>query len=292
MKKPIVTAILLASSLSAFALDKPDYSRYDRNIQFTNYNHKDVVKVVAFPGKVSQVQFDKGEHIQEVYSGFDDGWELISSGRNLLIKARTVSASVDTGTGKPSLVPVQPTPKDWRTNVIVITNKRNYAFELHLGYSWQMPTSTYRLTFSYPEEEKARQKALVQADKDRELMKALKDKKPDVKNNDYWMQVGKNSKNIAPTEVYDDGRFTYVTLSNDAEIPAAYYVYNKKEHLVNFHIHPDRPNTLVIRRLAEQMVLRLDDSVVGITNKGFGEYSESNKSRSTVPGMKRTVKGE
>ncbi len=290
-KQVLMGTLALSLSAPCVALDTPDFSTFDHNIQHTNYNVQDVVKIVGYTGKVSQIVFGEGETVKEVYSGFDAGWELIKYENNLMIKARTTMATSMDAAGNEIQVPVQPTPKEWFTNLIVITDKRNYAFDLLLGQNWQSKRSTYRLSFNYPKEEKRRQEALEAARKEAEALAALRKKTINVQNSDYWMQVGKDSDNIKPIRAVDDGRFTYITFGPHSEIPAIFYLQGEQETLLNSHINPERPDTLVIQRIAKQLVLRLDDAVVGITNKGFGSSTVDNTSRSTIEGTERKVKG-
>nr|AEY78161.1 channel protein VirB9 [Aliivibrio fischeri] len=64
-----------------------------------------------------------------------------------------------------------------------------------------------------------------------------------------------------------------------------------QETLVNINIDINDPDTVIIQRIAKQFVLRLDDSVVGITNKGFNTLNVNNDTGSTIKNVVREVKG-
>ncbi|WP_283392633.1 P-type conjugative transfer protein VirB9 [Photobacterium phosphoreum] len=294
MKKLFISLCLIAMTTPVMALDIPRHSPLDTNIQYTHYQNNNVVAITAFIGMATHIVFDAGETIEQVRTGFSDGWETDPVGNHLFLKPKSA-------TGKETYLDAEgneviqdtvitPTPWQWKTNLLVVTNKRNYTFLLSLGSGKKgQRQNTYRLTFDYPEEV-AKQKAL-QA----EQAKLKQKLQPEIlpKNWDYMMQVGKDSRNIAPTSAFDDGRFTYLSFAQNSEIPAIFIVAEDgQETLINSHINPDKPNTLVIQRIAKQFVLRLDKSVVGVTNQAFDTLSVDNQSGATVKGVKRTVKGK
>ncbi|MCG9703042.1 P-type conjugative transfer protein VirB9 [Vibrio natriegens] len=292
MKTFLLTTCLLGLSASALALDVPDQSPRDSNIQTTDYRDNDVVTVTAYVGMSTHIVFSPDETIQHVFTGFADGWETTPQENNLFIKAistkGTESYFDEEGKEVKEDILITPTPRDWKTNLNVVTNKHNYSFALNLGYGEAgRRQNTYRLTFSYPEDE-AKRKAL-ELEK-QELRKQLT---PEVnaKNWDYVMQVGNKSRGIAPIKAFDDGRFTYLTFAQNSEIPAIFIISETgQETLINSHIAAHDPDTIVVQRLSKQLVLRLDDAVVGITNQAFDTISVDTHTGSTVKGVKRTIK--
>ncbi len=292
MKTFLLTTCLLGLSASALALDVPDQSPRDSNIQTTDYRDNDVVTVTAYVGMSTHIVFSPDETIKHVFTGFADGWETTPEENHLFIKAistkGTESYFDEEGKEVKEDILITPTPRDWKTNLNVVTNKHNYSFALNLGYGEAgRRQNTYRLTFSYPEDE-AKRKAL-ELEK-QELHKQLT---PEVnaKNWDYVMQVGNKSRGIAPIKAFDDGRFTYLTFAQNSEIPAIFIISETgQETLINSHIAAHDPDTIVVQRLSKQLVLRLDDAVVGITNQAFDTISVDTHTGSTVKGVKRTIK--
>lgn len=293
MKKMIMAGLLALPCYSALALDIPAQSPRDAHIQYTQYREDDVVAITAGIGMATHIIFSPGEEIEQVKIGFADGWETESVGHHLFLKARSAKAKETTvdeeGNEVEQEITVQPTPAQWRTNLLVVTNQRNYTFLLTLGSSESgRRSNTYRLTFDYPQQQhRQQQQAADKAAIQRRLAAA-----PTVKNNDYVMQVGRRSRAIAPVAAFDDGTFTYLTFSGKGEIPAVFMVAEDgSETLVNTHISPARPDTVVIQRLAKQFVLRLNQAVVGVTNRGF-QYAPVNPAQgSPLKGVTRTVTG-
>lgn len=278
---------------STYALDIPLQSPLDPNIQHTQYNADDVVLITAYPGNSTHLVFSPAETIIEVVIGFSEGWESLISGNHLFIKAKSVKGQEtfynDMGEPVVRETTVQPQANQWKTNLAIVTNLRVYSFTLQLGEGKTgQRQNTYRLTFDYPQDKALMTEQLAATKK---LDDAL-EHTPKPKNWDYLMQVGKDSRAIAPSKAFDDGTFTYITFAQNSEMPAVFIVDEKgAESLINGHINPDEPNTLVIQRVAKQFALRLDKAVVGITNQAFDTKAQMEPHTSTVPGVERELKG-
>lgn len=290
--RTLVALYLSLAALPTLALDIPDTSRRDSNIQSTDYHHDDVVAITAYIGMSTHIVFGDDEEIKHVFSGFADGWETTPKGNHLFIKAvsakGTQTYTDEEGNEVKEEITITPTAKDWTTNLNVVTNKRNYTFALNLGTGITgKRKNTYRLTFRYPEEEAKRQ---ALASEQAQLRQKLT---PDVnaKNWKYVMQVGKHSRSIAPIKAFDDGRFTYFTFAQNSDIPAIFIVTETgQETLINSHISAHDPDTLVVQRIARQWVFRLDNAVVGVTNQAFDTLSVDTTTGTTVKGVTRIVK--
>lgn len=283
-----------------FALDIPTQSPLDSNIQYSDYQANNVVEITAYIGMATHIVFDKDEKVELVRSGFSEGWEFEQSANHLFLKAKSIvgTETVIDRSGQEVIqeISIPPNIKDWKTNLIVVTNKRNYSFLLSLADGDKgRRQNTYRLSFQYPTEKVVQDK--VAATKALEKEKLVKAKVAAVsaietKNWKYVQQVGKNSRNIAPYRAWDNGRFTYLSFKKNSEIPAIFMVSETgQETLVNINIDINHPDTVIIQRIAKQFVLRLDDSVVGITNQGFNTLSVDNSTGTTINNVVREVKG-
>ncbi|WP_281661159.1 P-type conjugative transfer protein VirB9 [Microvirgula aerodenitrificans] len=285
MKRSVLVLVLVAAFSAVNAADVPQGSRFDNRIQYVNYNAGDVVVVRAVAGLGTRVVFAPGETILDVASGFTQGWEF-SDRRNILyIKAKSLK-------GEQGQPPMTPESGKWDTNLMVTTNLRMYDIDLHLlpgNNSGKAPASrvSYRVEYKYPADELAAARALAEKD----AAQARLDAKPAPRNWNYSMQIGEASDNIAPTMAYDDGRFTYLKFPNNRDFPAAFLVAaDKSESLVNSHIDPDMPDTLVLQRVAKAMVLRLGTAVVGVYNDAFDPDGVPATEGTTIPGVKRVIK--
>lgn len=298
MKIKVVSLLFLlgvVSPVSVFALDIPTASPLDSNIQFADYRSNEVVAITAYIGMGTHIVLSKNEVIKDAIVGFSDGWETLVKGNHLFLKAKstagTRSSTDEEGNVFTENVLVQPTPEQWKTNLTLVTDQRIYSFLLRLGVGEKSRRqNTFRLTFGYPEEKAA---LLQQQRTKKRAMSKKRTPVPAQRNWKYMMQIGKQSRNIAPIKAFDDGRFTYFSFAQNSEIPAIFIVSETgKETLVNSHINPDNPNTLVIQRIAQQFVFRLGKSVVGVTNNAFNTLVVDTRSGSTIDNVTRTLKGQ
>jgi P-type conjugative transfer protein VirB9 len=289
MKQYVIILALIVFSGTTPAADVPQSSKFDNRIQYVNYNPGDVVVVRSVAGIGTRIVFAPNETILDVASGFTQGWEF-SDRRNILyIKAKSIKSEQ----GQPAMAPE---PGKWDTNLMVTTNLRMYDLDLQLlpgsNNSGKAPTNqrvSYRIEFKYPGDELAAEKNL--ADKNR--TRTALDAKTEPRNWNYSMQIGDASENIAPAMAYDDGRFTYLKFPNNRDFPSAFLVAtDKTESLVNSHIDPAFPDTLVLQRVSKEMVLRLGKAVVGIYNDSFDPDGIPPSEGTTVPGVKRILKEE
>ena len=282
MKRQILTLILFLATKDIEAISLPQGSKFDNRIQYVEYNSGDVVAVKTVAGIGLRLVFAANETILDVASGFTQGWEF-SERRNILyIKAKSIKGEHDQPT-------MEPAPGKWDTNLMVTTNLRLYDLDLQLlsgsnnrGKAPANQRLSYRIEFKYPLETTAKYQTQLKLNT-----------RPEPRNWDYSMQVGSNSHNIAPTMAFDDGRFTYLKFPNNRDFPAVFLLRpDKTEVLVNTHIDPTMPDTLVIQRVAQKMVLRLGQAVVGIYNDRFDADGILTEQGTTVSGVKRLLKSK
>lgn len=264
-------SILILLPVLAMAEIIPHKSPYDSRMRLIDYNPMDVVKLATFYGVSTHVQFGDEETIKDVAIGDDQAWSIVPRGNHLFIKPRARKAD---------------------TNVTVVTNRHVYNFALVVNprsvkdtKAWQDPDLVYGVTFRYPDQEAAKRAAELEA-KEKEAEKTqrlntIKDKfaqstkdtsidasynlNPLATNNyDYWMA---GSAEISPTAARDDGRFTYLSFSNNRDMPAVYSVDEAgKEALINTNVEG---NTIIIHRVVPKLKLRKGDAVVCIRNDAF-----------------------
>jgi type IV secretion system protein VirB9 len=270
-----------------WALKAPKISPLDPHIQQVNYQADNVVTVNATPGIATDIQFDKDEDILDMATGFSQGWELVNVRNHLYVKPKSIQGKNDAF--------LAPEALQWNTNLLVTTQLRVYAFQLQLivpDAEGKLPANTpitYRLTFHYPEE-KAQQ---AKSEKEKRQTENQLNQSAAPRNWHYTMSVNKGSESIAPLQVYDDGRFTYLRFPGNRPFPAVYSRNAKgDESLVNSHIDPQHPDVMVIHQVEPLLLLRFNQSVVGIYNERFDSTSLPTHQGTTVTGIKRQLRGE
>jgi len=182
-------------------------------------------------------------------------------------------------------------PKDSKpeTNLLIVTNKRTYAFEIHSSSPQHAPT--YIVRFSYPEAEAAiverKKEIIADAGKQVELMQAAEDKRnlivdaatskvrPVFNSNYSWVgTVGKlnptASSLLKPTAAWDDGRFTHLLYDSAVSMPNFYKLTSDgTESLLNTHIDPQEPNTVILEEVLPKVIIRLGNDVIELVNEAY-----------------------
>lgn len=270
MKWKKLIIVLLLVPCVATAQQTPKQGKFDPRVRVVDYNPADVVKLSTFYGVSTHVQLGEDETIQDVAVGDDLAWKVVPRGNHLFIK---------------------PTAKNGDTNVTVITNRRTYQFALvvqpreqHDTTAWSDPHLIFSLAFRYPDEEVSQREL---AEQKRSLRTALSEGAKEGQNLDYWVA---GSEEISPTGARDDGRFIYLTFSNNRDMPAVYSVDAEgHESLINTNVDG---NTIVVQRLVRQLVLRKGNAVASVMNKSFNwDGGNDNTSGTVSRRVVRVVKG-
>ena len=221
-----------------FAIDIPKSTLFDKRIVYTNFNKDDVFQISAKNGYTTVIQFAEDERILDMASGFSSGWDIQDRRNFVFIKPKSYESNFaidELGETVNKKMIIDPNPNDWKTNLIVLTNKREYVFNLDLNTD---KNSYFKFTFKYPQEElnkKQQQeklkKEIIQKDEIREEL----NKTAIPRNWDYYMNQNKYSENISPTFAYDDGQFTYLGFNSIKDIPSVFLYENDKESILNTH---------------------------------------------------------
>lgn len=276
MNRLFLCLILIFSIANAKSI--PYSSKYDSRVSYDKYNASNVFEVRCKTGYVTMIEFLNNERITNIATGFATGWELIDRDNFLFIKPKAYivnpnEQNVDTSNPQamPPLV-IQPNPEDWKTNLVVTTNKNIYIFDLILTDNDKV---NYKVQFKYPEEilkSDLKLKELEKEFKEENLISKELEKTSVPRNWDYYMIVNKNSDEIIPDFAYDDGVFTYLGFSHIKTIPSVFlYDEANNESVLNTHMKQyDNYDVLVIHQIQKRVLLRSGNKLVGIFNKGFG----------------------
>lgn len=276
MKRLLLIGLLVPTM--AMAEITPPKGDYDPRVRIVDYNPLNVVKLATFYGVSTHVQFADGETIRDVAVGDDQAWKVVPRGSHLFIKPQAEKAD---------------------TNVTVITDKRTYQFALVVqpravkdSTAWADPNLIFSLAFRYPDEEAAKAAASAQKEALQARLGEIKGKLTDAtkegQNFDYWVA---GSEEISPTAARDDGRFIYLTFTNNRDMPAVYSVDEQgNEALINTNVIDG--NTIVVQRLVRRLILRKGIAVASVVNKSFDLGGGMDNTTGTVsPDVERVIKG-
>lgn len=219
----------------------------DTRVQYFNYNENDVYTINTHIGKASLIQLENGESVDDEASalgmGDAESWSLAVKGNNIIFK------------------PIKAQPE---TNIVLVTNRRTYAFDLR---NVEQAAPTYIARFIYPEvvidtpakpEEKPMPSTLQQVGVTAEGQTLWIDGKYNM---DYRF---KGDRALKPTNVWNDGRFTYMRFNHGSDLPAIYRVLpDNSEIIVNQHIEND---TVVLQEVSKKYRLRFGRQVGDVMN--------------------------
>ena len=247
MKIRLISACLLSflAFQNANAEQQGMVSQHDCRVQLFNYNPDDVYSINTHIGKATLIELEQGEYLDDetgaIGMGDGESWSLVAKGNNIIFK------------------PVKEQPE---TNILIVSNRRTYAFELHNN---MMLPPTYIARFSYPEDNSPAQEYTPKPTEMKKVGQTVDGKKImiDAKYNMDYMYRGHAQ--IKPTNVWNDGRFTYLQYNHAGDLPAVYRVLpDNSEMLVNTHVED---NTLVLQEISPVYRVRFGKLVGDLSNK-------------------------
>lgn len=204
------------------------------------YNPNDVFKFVGHYGYQSSIIFADDEEVGTISMGDSLSWQVVPQGNRIFLK------------------PMEPNAD---TNMTVLTNRREYQFELHArevekdkGMSDDQLVFTVK--FVYPDEVGGGD--LIRLN----TLKGIDLSEPERYNFGYSIS---GAEIIAPIKIFDDGEFTYFEFRDkNAEVPAFFLVDSEgKEGLINYRVVD---NYIVVERVASRLTLRHGSDVVCVFN--------------------------
>lgn len=262
MKAKFFTAVMLVlGSSMAAAADIPRKSVSDHRIRYVTYNSEQVVILKVRPGVVTRVVLEADEKITVAGTGLSAKCE--DEGAQWCIKAEKDSNQIW----------IKPYPGARFNNLELSSNKRDYSFRLEVDNN-----AFYRIVMQYPIPEKpmppyvrdALQGAQVAAAGSTQVVpdSAVAEKVAQrMRNTNYLLQFGLGGEDVAPTLVFDDGRYTFFRFPKAREIPAVFAVASDGQEVrVNYHMEDD---VIVVQRTARKFFLRIGESVVAVINEGW-----------------------
>lgn len=211
-----------------------------------------VYRLQSRRGFVSEIRLGLGDSISEWPVGGDtDGWD------------------VDSPPGA-TVVTVKPRKVAVNTNLILRAAGRSYLIALEVIPEYSPCNGEWQLSFQVPAPPVVllpEPPAVVAARNEKKLQEAAQ-AVPAGRNWSYSMQALPGADDIIPTEVYDDGRFTFIRIPGNRELPSVFRISaDGTESFVERHM--EGRDLMVIHEVARQWVLRLDKQTVGLWNDAF-----------------------
>lgn len=239
-----LTAVLLAA-FPAFAQVVQEY----------DYEPDRIYPVRTGLGITTQIELSPHEEILDYSTGFSSGWDLTRRDNVFYLKPKNV---------------------DVDTNMMVRTATNSYIFELKVvATDWTALEQAkrdgvhYKITFRYPSD--AEFMAQVAEVEDVPQASTALDKGRSY-HFGYDFATNRSTRKkrpwLIPVNVYDDGQFTYVRMSNLKDIPTGNFpaVFgrereNGEDFVVNTTVEN---NTIIVHGIYPYLVVRHGDNAVGL----------------------------
>jgi len=236
-----VAALYLAVSLAA----QPASAQV---VQDYEYESDRIYEVRTGLGITTQIELSPNEKILDFSTGFSAGWELTRRDNVFYLKPKNV---------------------DVDTNMMIRTATHSYILELKVvATDWTALNQAkqagvqYKISFTYPNDTDF----VAEADDIPQLSTQLdKDRRYNF-NYDYSTRTRQAW--LIPTNVYDDGQFTYVKMSDLKAFPTGNFpavFAREREGSEDFVINTTvENNTLVVHGTYPYLVIRHGKNVVGL----------------------------
>jgi len=214
------------------------------------YAPDQIYPVRAALGITTQIELSPNEKILDYSTGFSSGWELTRRENVFYLKPKNV---------------------DVDTNLLVRTERHAYIFELKVvATDWtaleqaKRAGAQYKITFRYPggteldvgQPKKPEAQLSTTLEKDRAYHFGYDFK---TRTKQHW---------LVPVSAYDDGRFTYIKMSDLKDVPTGNFpaVFGReRERDEDFVVNTTvQDNTLVVHGVYPYLVVRHGNNVVGL----------------------------
>lgn len=225
-------------------------------IQEYDYQPDSIYQVRTGLGITTQIELSPHEEILDYSTGFSSGWDLNRRGNVFYLRPKNV---------------------DVDTNMMVRTATNSYIFELKVvATDWRALEQAkqagvhYKIKFVYPNGTEFASAAEVVEEPGVELDTRLDPERHYNFNYDF-AAPRKAPKWLVPTTVYDDGRFTYVRMSDLTELPTGNFpaIFGRQqEHGDDFMVNTTvEGNTIVVHGTYPYLVIRHGTSTVGLRRR-------------------------
>jgi type IV secretion system protein VirB9 len=238
-------ALCVTTAIASSAVMAQAMTRYE-------FKPDSIYPVQTGLGITTQIELSPNEKVLDYSTGFSGGWDLTRRENVFYLKPRNV---------------------DVDTNLMVRTATHSYIFELKVvATDWKTLAQArrdgvqYKIAFTYPAD------TSFANEKKKQLQTAAQDSalRPDRNYNfDYdYATKSKAAPWLIPANVYDDGRFTYIRMSDlkafpTGDFPAVYMREQERseDSLVNTTVEG---NVIVVHGTYNYLVIRHGNDVVGL----------------------------
>lgn len=225
----------------------------DNKLVVFNYDPNNTYTILARPKSVTDIALNPGENIVALAVGDTTQWVVTKTVGHVFIK------------------PIHP---DIATTATLVTDQRTY--QLTLRSSPENGKFYQRVSWNYPDilifEQQQRQIAQQRIDTERaRLDSTVVTPGVNIEKLNWDYQV-KGEAAFKPTQVFDDGKFTWIMMPKVQEMPAVFMMSEEssKGELLNYTL---RGQYMVVHRLVAEIMLKLGDKEIRIINNSMSPKS-------------------
>ncbi|MDK7585083.1 TrbG/VirB9 family P-type conjugative transfer protein [Alcaligenes phenolicus] len=262
-KTAFAVALACLVATPALALDLPKQAGTDHRIRYANYDPHNVTQLDSVIGVGTMIELEEGENYLFHVFGDSEAYEFTEYTNHLFLKPVVDQAD---------------------TNLIVVTDRRNYTFRIEYHNERETKQALYKLIMRYPDSEAIEAR---QQQHEKTVQTAFSQVGLPVN----WQAYSKSGDlDLAPIHAWDDGHQTWMQFAPTAEIPAIYRVTDDgQEVLTNYHMADHR--TMVLHRTSARWHIRLGGNVVAIHNAAFRQTPTKPHTGTASPSVERVVHG-
>ena len=279
-----LSAVLICSTPSIAAKKSPaEDLPTSRRIEYVDFQDDKVYSLLGVTNHPLVIEFPDDQTILEVAGGGIAGWDVQRKGSRLFVRAlqeaklSTMLVVTDSHSYVFDLVPAKPSPANLRVRRSRFVFNPSATVEVAAQIVASKPVASDNTSKDAVENSVAAATVtdVVKVPETLQVAKTLV--KGDV-NRNYTMQIVREEVVIRPTEVFDDGVFTWFLFPKSQSIPVLYKSVpgSKEEAVTNFHMEGDY---VVAHATSALWNLRLGGSLVGVFNESFDPTGLSVKPR-------------
>ncbi|WNL46998.1 TrbG/VirB9 family P-type conjugative transfer protein [Dyella sp. BiH032] len=242
-------ALVCIACVAAAATARPAGAQV---VQQYEYQPDRIYQVRTGLGITTQIELSPNEKILDYSTGFSNGWDLTRRENVFYLKPKNV---------------------DVDTNMMIRTATHSYILELKVvATDWKALDQAkragvqYKIMFTYPADasfSKEAEKASETPELNTTLVKGR------AYNFDYdFATRSKAAPWLIPVNVYDDGQFTYIKMSDMKQFPTGNFpavFMREREHGEDATVNTTvEGNTIIVHGTYKYLVIRHGDNVVGL----------------------------
>ena len=220
----------------------------DKRLRTIVYNPNEIFVYRGFYGYQSSIIFAPGETVETITMGDSTAWQILPTGNRIFIK---------------------PIDGDAQTNMLIITNMREYQFILEAAQAIDVndPDLVFSVTFIYPGDGLG---------DDLQTFNSISTDAAASNTTNNFNYTISGPDYVAPLKIFDDGEFTYFEFRDiNGTLPAMYSVgKDGLESMVNYKI---QGKYVIVEAVYPKMTLRFGDDAVCVYNDSF--YKDMEKSK-------------